>query len=109
MFSRALPKYVATVVRKSTEMPDESNKILENSQGGTVVTPEFHSMGAYCTVEFNSRAFNTLILNSMYRVQFDEIKRFTIPEFDPKEASARAQSKAVQSGVDDHHDLIEED
>ena len=67
-------------------MPQETNEKAEDPYQAKDVTSDFYSMGSYCTIEFNSRAFNTLTLNSIYRISFDEIKRYKIPDFDPSTA-----------------------
>lgn len=70
------------------------------------VTNDFFSMGSYCTVEFNSRAFNTITLNSIYRIQFDEIMRYPIPDFDP--LSIKKESPGDKPDHDEHN-VLEDD
>jgi len=65
-------------------------------------------MGAYCSIEFNSRAFNMLTLSSLYRVELSEIHRYKIPDYDPKQVSKSSLQQKVVSQHDDHFFLDEE-
>lgn len=47
------------------------------------VLNDYFNIGSYCSVEFNSRAFNTITLNSVYRVELTELHQYKIPGFDP--------------------------
>lgn len=74
---------MATVVRKNFDLPTEEVEQEEDPFSGKDVLSDYYTMGAYCSVEFNSRAFNTITLNSMYRVDIDDLYRYKIPGFDP--------------------------
>jgi len=109
MLSAAPPRYVAAVVRKNFNLPEE-NQDKDNNEPYQPkdVSSDFYNMGSYCSIEFNSRAFNMLTLSSLYRVEFSEIHRYKIPDYDPKQAHKSPLQQKVVTQHDDHFFLDEE-